>query len=107
MRTTRRQIRRMGRAGFGFHWGAPSLYVDSTAALFLPKRQRIVQAAAGVIAEIALAAALVAIAALSGSDLAGFIAGSAMLYALSSLIVNGAPVLTGSDGYPDLPNEPL
>lgn len=58
---------RIGRAGFGFHWGAPSFYVDSTAALFLPKRQRIGQAAAGVVSEVVVAAGLVAIATLSGS----------------------------------------
>lgn len=88
---------RIGRAGFGFHWGAPSFYVDSTSALFLPTHQRIAQAGAGVAAELLAAAAAVTVAGLTGSDLAQFVAGATAVYAASSAIVNGAPVL-GLDG---------
>lgn len=36
-------------AGFGLYWGAVSFYVDSTPALTLPRRQRVVQALAGLL----------------------------------------------------------
>jgi len=39
--------RRPRRAGFGFYWGGPSFYVDSTEAMTLPRRPRVVQALAG------------------------------------------------------------
>jgi putative peptide zinc metalloprotease protein len=88
---------KVGRVGFGFHWGAPSFYVDSSAALFLPRRTRIWQAAAGVITEVAVVGALVVVAAVTGSPLAGYIAGAAAVVALADFVVNAAPVL-GLDG---------
>lgn len=38
-------------AGFGLYWGAVSFYVDSTPALTLPRRERAVQALAGLAAD--------------------------------------------------------
>ena len=39
--------RRARRAGFGFYWGAISFYVDSTEALTLPRRQRVIRRSSG------------------------------------------------------------
>jgi putative peptide zinc metalloprotease protein len=39
--------RRVGRAGFGLYWGALTFFVDSTDAMLLPRRHRIIQAVAG------------------------------------------------------------
>ncbi len=50
--------RRVGRAGLGFYWGSLGFYVDATDALFLPRRRRAAQAAAGPGADAVLAALL-------------------------------------------------
>jgi Zn-dependent protease len=47
--------RKVGRAGFGFYWGSLSFYVDSSNALLLERRARIMQGAAGVLLELAIA----------------------------------------------------
>jgi putative peptide zinc metalloprotease protein len=41
--------------GFGFYWGALSFFVDAGEALMLPRRHRVLQAAAGPFAEMVLA----------------------------------------------------
>jgi hypothetical protein len=46
--------RRVGRFGVGFYWGALTFYVDASQALFLPRRTRMLQAAAGVITDMVL-----------------------------------------------------
>jgi hypothetical protein len=43
--------RHVGRFGVGFYWGALTFYVDASQALFLPRRTRMLQAAAGVITD--------------------------------------------------------
>lgn len=84
---------RVGRAGFGLHWGMPSFFVDATAALMLPRRARAWQAAAGVLAEGTVVAALLTVAALTGSDGWALIAGQAAVLVLSSVLVNLIPAL--------------
>ena len=42
-----RHDRRVGRVGVGFYWGLLSFYVDATDALFMDRRARMLQAAAG------------------------------------------------------------
>ncbi len=46
--------RHIGRFGVGFYWGALTFYVDASQALFLPRRTRMLQAAAGVITDMTL-----------------------------------------------------
>ncbi len=46
--------RHVGRFGVGFYWGALTFYVDASQALFLPRRTRMLQAAAGVITDTVL-----------------------------------------------------
>lgn len=46
--------RHVGRFGMGFYWGALTFYVDASQALFLPRRTRMLQAAAGVITDMVL-----------------------------------------------------
>lgn len=84
---------RIGRAGFGLHWGMPCFYVDATAALMLPKRARAWQAAAGVIAEGVAVTGLAIVAAVTGSDGAAVVAGQAGVLVVSSLLINLVPAL--------------
>lgn len=51
--------RRVGRAGIGFYWGSVSFYVDASDALFLGRRMRMAQAAAGPLADASLATLVV------------------------------------------------
>jgi putative peptide zinc metalloprotease protein len=46
--------RHIGKLGVGFYWGALTFYVDASQALFLPRRTRMLQAAAGVITDLVL-----------------------------------------------------
>jgi hypothetical protein len=46
--------RHVGRFGVGFYWGALTFYVDASQALFLPRRTRMLQAAAGVLTDMVL-----------------------------------------------------
>lgn len=60
--------RRVGRAGFGFHWGALSFFVDSTDALLLPRKERVIQALAGPAADAVIAGMLSVTTTLLGSS---------------------------------------
>jgi hypothetical protein len=53
-------------AGFGLYWGVVSFYVDSTPALTLPRRERVVQALAGLAAD-AVTTSILAILAHTGT----------------------------------------
>ena len=50
--------RRVRAVGFGFYWGAPCYFVDATEALLLPSRKRMLQSAAGPLADVTLAGAM-------------------------------------------------
>ena len=52
-------------AGFGLYWGAVSFYVDSTPALTLPRRERVVQALAGLAADAVTTSVLAVLAVLA------------------------------------------
>ena len=54
--------RRVGRVGFGMHWGAVCFFVDATDALFLPRRVRLAQTLAGPFADAVIAGCLALIA---------------------------------------------
>jgi putative peptide zinc metalloprotease protein len=51
--------RRVGRAGFGHYWGEVAFFVDATDALFLGRRQRLLQAGAGPATDALLVATLI------------------------------------------------
>lgn len=90
--------RRLGRVGVGFYWGQPCAYVDATDALFLPRRARMIQAGAGVMAELAVAAPLGCVAlAFPGSTIAALFGPFAALILISALS-NAVPLLE-LDGY--------
>jgi putative peptide zinc metalloprotease protein len=90
--------RRVGRAGFGHYWGEVAFFVDATDALFLSRRQRLLQAFAGPATDALLAATLMIAARLLPQ---GSWTPLLELMALSGWIVvllNLAPVLK-LDGY--------
>jgi putative peptide zinc metalloprotease protein len=60
--------RRVGRFGVGFYWGELSVYVDASDTMMADRPKRIVQAAAGCIADLVLAGIALIAAAAIGSD---------------------------------------
>lgn len=89
--------RRVGRLGVGLYFGAPSIYVDSTDAHFLPRGARIAQATAGVFGEMVLAGPVIAFALLLERSIPG-IARSFALLTITHALVNLTPLLK-LDGY--------
>jgi hypothetical protein len=87
---------RVGRFGLGPYWGGVSAYVDSTPALSLPRRARLIQAGGGVLAEGVLIALCAVWATLrpSESDVAVRFAATCGM----SIVVNLVPLLQ-LDGY--------
>ncbi|TQN46296.1 putative peptide zinc metalloprotease protein [Humibacillus xanthopallidus] len=85
--------RKPTRAGFGFYWGALSFYVDSTPALTLARRQRLIQALAGLGVD-AVALAVCAIGAqLSPSPLLASVLWRVAALGLVGWLLNAAPIL--------------
>jgi putative peptide zinc metalloprotease protein len=80
-------------AGFGLYWGAMSFYVDSTPALTLPRRERVVQALAGLAAD-AVTTSILAVLAHTRIDplLAAVFWRRAVLNA-TAIVLNALPVL--------------
>ena len=80
-------------AGFGLYWGAVSFYVDSTPALTLPRRERVVQALAGLAAD-AVTTSILAVLAQTRIDplLAAVFWRRAVLNAIA-IALNALPVL--------------
>ena len=80
-------------AGFGLYWGAVSFYVDSTPALTLPRRERVVQALAGLAAD-AVTTSILAVAAQAwaGPLLAAVCWRRAVLNA-AAIALNALPIL--------------
>jgi putative peptide zinc metalloprotease protein len=90
--------RRVGRAGFGFYWGSLSFFVDATDALFLPRRWRAAQAAAGPLADATIAGLLgLAVILIGPGDPAAFL-GAMMVLLWFDIAVNLVPFLK-LDGY--------
>jgi putative peptide zinc metalloprotease protein len=80
-------------AGFGLYWGAVSFYVDSTPALTLPRRERVVQALAGLAADTVTTSILAVLAqAWAGPLLAAVFWSRAVLNA-TAIALNALPVL--------------
>lgn len=80
-------------AGFGLYWGAVSFYVDSTPALTLPRRERVIQALAGLAAD-GVTTSILAILAQTRIDplLAAVFWSRAVLNAIA-IVLNALPVL--------------
>jgi len=83
-------------AGFGLYWGAVSFYVDSTPALTLPRRERVVQALAGLAADAVTTSILAILAVLAqtriGPLLAAVFWSRAVLNAIA-IVLNALPIL--------------
>jgi putative peptide zinc metalloprotease protein len=90
--------RRMSGFGLGFHWGAPSFYVDAGQAQFLPRRKRALQSAAGVLVDLALAGTAQLLALLPALGLIPAALHLVTALAYLDVLVNLLPVL-GLDGY--------
>lgn len=94
-------LARYGRAirsvGFGFYWGAPCFFVDATEALLLPSRRRMLQSAAGPLADVILAGSASLLAVVFPQPLKGVLLLIAVLIWLD-VIVNLVPFLE-LDGY--------
>jgi putative peptide zinc metalloprotease protein len=83
------------RAGFGFYWGALSFYVDSTPALTLPRRARVVQALIGLAVDVVAVAAfaILAVALTNSSQLLAIVFWRLAILGLAELLLNLLPVL--------------
>ena len=93
-----RHDRRVGRVGVGFYWGLLSFYVDASDALFLDRRTRMLQAAAGCITDVVLCglASLVALGLPDGHTQQLLLEFAALAYV--SVVLNLVPLLE-LDGY--------
>ncbi len=78
------------RAGLGFYWGSLSFFVDSSPALTLPRRQRVMQALAGVTADAVMIGAL---ALLARAPLGAFLAAVLWQRAVLNAIATGVDAL--------------
>ncbi|SDC55998.1 putative peptide zinc metalloprotease protein [Geodermatophilus telluris] len=85
--------RRPRRAGFGFYWGGISFFVDSTEALTLPRRARVVQALAGLMVDVVTTSLLAITAQVSSSVLVAGVAWRLVVLGLLDLVTNLLPVL--------------
>jgi putative peptide zinc metalloprotease protein len=90
--------RRVGMVGVGFYWGALTFYVDASDALFLPRRTRMLQSAAGILTDLVVcgAASLVALVG-AGASWAVVLREFAVLGYIGA-ILNAVPLLE-LDGY--------
>lgn len=96
------------RAGFGFYWGAVSFFVDSTPAMTLPRRQRVVQALAGLAVDVVVLAVFAVAAHIVPSTLLAIVFWRLAVLGVVDVIVNLAPVLQvdGHWALADLLDEP-
>lgn len=90
--------RRVGRIGAGFYWGLLTFYVDASDAMFLPRRVRMLQAAAGVITDLTLAGTAMLVASASGNSLWALMLREFALLGYISVILDSVPLLE-LDGY--------
>ena len=81
------------RAGFGFYWGSICFYVDSTDAITLPRRQRVVQALAGLAVDVVVISLLATIAQTSSSVLLVAVCWRLAVVGVIDLVINGLPIL--------------
>jgi hypothetical protein len=85
--------RRPRRAGCGFYWGGLSFFVDSTEALTLPRRARVIQALAGLGVDTVTLSVLAVVAQLAPTPLIAAVAWRVTVLGLLSLVLNLLPVL--------------
>jgi hypothetical protein len=85
--------RRPRRAGFGFYWGGVSFYVDSTEALTLPRRARVIQALAGLAVDVGTVSVLALIAHLSTTILLTAVCWRLAIIGLTDIVTNLLPIL--------------
>ncbi|MCV7169254.1 hypothetical protein H7I41_04855 [Mycobacterium manitobense] len=81
------------RAGFGFYWGAVSFFVDSTPALTLPRRARVIQALAGLAVDAVTVCVLAIAAQLAESPIWAIVCWRLAILLLVEIGINLAPVL--------------
>ncbi|WP_407651432.1 zinc metalloprotease [Actinoplanes sandaracinus] len=100
--------RRSRRAGFGFYWGAVSFYVDSTEAMTLPRRARVIQALAGLAVDVVTICLLAMIAQVATSTLLTAVAWRLAVLGVVDVVANLAPILRvdGHWALADLLDEP-
>jgi putative peptide zinc metalloprotease protein len=96
------------RAGFGFYWGALCFYVDSTPVLMLERRQRVIQALAGLGVDVVTLSLCAVLAHLVDSTLVAIVFWRIAVLSLIEVAVNAAPVLEvdGHWALADLLDEP-
>jgi Zn-dependent protease len=80
-------------AGFGLYWGAVSFYVDSTPALTLPRRERVVQALAGLAADVVTTSILAVLAQTRTGPLLAAVFWSRAVLNATAIALNALPVL--------------
>lgn len=96
------------RAGFGFYWGALSFFVDSTPAMTLPRRERVVQALVGLAMDVVSTAAVVVLAHAHLSPLLTVVLWQRAVLDAVAIVMNALPVLEvdGHWALADLLDEP-
>lgn len=80
-------------AGFGLYWGAVSFYVDSTPALTLPRRERVVQALAGLAADAVTTSILAVLAQTRIDPLLAAVFWSRAVLNATAIALNALPIL--------------
>lgn len=80
-------------AGFGLYWGAVSFYVDSTPALTLPRRQRVIQALAGLAADTVTTSILAVLAHTTASPLLAAVCWRRAVLNATAIALNALPIL--------------
>ena len=80
-------------AGFGLYWGAVSFYVDSTPALTLPRRERVVQAVAGLAADAVTTSILAVLAQTRTGPLLAAVFWSRAVLNATAIALNALPIL--------------
>ena len=81
------------RAGFGFYWGALSFFVDSTPAMTLPRRARVIQALAGLAVDVVTTACFAVAAQLTTNSLLAIVFWRLAVLGLVDIVINLAPIL--------------
>ncbi|WP_110470382.1 hypothetical protein [Williamsia limnetica] len=97
-----------GRAGCGFYWGALCFYVDSTDAVTLPRRARVVNALAGLAVDVVTTAILLMVAQVSSTVLIYAVCWRVAILGLVNMAENALPILEvdGQVALSDLLDEP-
>lgn len=90
--------RRVGRVGVGFYWGALTFYVDASQALFLPRRTRMLQSSAGVLADLVICGAAAMVAGGGGDATWAVVLREFAVLGYLNVLVNAVPLLE-LDGY--------